>query len=185
MVGNDLVFFNTRTQHKETRLTRFLAKTFTAQEREVLKASRFAFMQALIWSAKEAAFKVFMQQHPLQERFYAPKKFEVFIARVERTSATGEVHYQEQRYAFTSEVHADYLHTIACPDQSMLTEVYTQISPRTKKEARSMQHPVLGKLHFKNNTRGIPEAFTADGRAKASTSVSHDGPLQALAFLVI
>lgn len=184
MLGNDLINLKATQQHTPKRFFRYLEKVFTVREREAIAASRFSFLHHLLWSAKEAAFKAYMQVHTDKEKFYAPKKFEVQLNNVGEDSAEGTVTYQKQRWFFTAQITDSYIHCIACVHEVQLHNVLFEIHLHEPHASRYLQHKTLGAVHLLNNKRGIPEPYVNQLRVEGYASVSHDGDLITYALLL-
>ncbi len=183
MIGNDLVCFKSNPTRVAERHERYLRKTFTAKEREVIVASRFPFINLLLWSAKEAAFKIYMQQHPEKEKFYAPKKFEVSIKIIKPMEASGTVTYLSKIYFFSTNILDDYLHTIAVANEATLPSVFTNIYKKVHNQERRIMNPEFGKIEILKNQFGIPKAFVKGEELPYAVSVSHDGEWEAVVIL--
>lgn len=183
MVGNDLVCLSSWSTRPNNRHERYLKKTFTPKERDIIAVSRFSLMDALLWSAKEAAFKVYMQLHPSKERFYAPKLFEVNLTYCDEVKANGSVYAYKQAFSFSSQINAEYVFTQASTSERLLKHIQQKIYETQPSRSRVMEHAEYGTLTFINNHSGIPEPFNEKGQKMGSASVSHDGKWEALSFL--
>jgi phosphopantetheinyl transferase (holo-ACP synthase) len=184
MLGNDLIDLTTTTQHTPKRFSRYLRKVFTAREREAIRASRFSFFDQVLWAAKEAAYKAYMQVHPEKEKFYAPKKFEVQPAEYGESSVQGSVHFGADSWHFEAIFNTQYIHCVACIDEGHLSKVTYLIAEREAGAQRCIEHPQMGMIHLKNNNRGIPEPLAEGKNIKGYASVSHDGKWIAYAVLL-
>ena len=89
-IGNDLVHFASNPLREAKRHQRYLQKTFTLAERAAITASQWPFLPLLLWSAKEATYKAYMQLARQQQPFYAPKRFEVNCAEVSTSHSNGK-----------------------------------------------------------------------------------------------
>lgn len=183
MVGNDLICFKSNPKRADARHERYLAKTFTEKEREVITTSRFWFLDLLFWSAKEAAFKIYMQKNPTKEKFYAPKKFEVFCEEISERNANGLVQYLNQTYYFSAQINQEYLHTVACISAECLPEIFSSMYLKKENRARRIHNPEVGEIQISKNQFGIPKAFSEGEELAYAVSVSHDGEWEAVVIL--
>ena len=75
MIGNDVIDLSLAKTESNWQRKGFLKKLFSNDEQQlILEASNSFEMVWRLWSMKEAAYKIFTQQHNM--RFFAPKKFE-------------------------------------------------------------------------------------------------------------
>ena len=74
MIGNDIIDLSLAKTASNWQRKGFLEKQFTANEQQlILEAPNSFVMVWRLWSMKEAAYKIYTQQHTV--RFYAPEKF--------------------------------------------------------------------------------------------------------------
>ena len=93
MVGNDLVDLQIAKSESNWRRKGFLEKQFTIKEQQLILKNGNSFNDVWrLWSMKEAAYKVYTQQH--KKRFFAPQKFECsFISQSE-----GMVSFEKNKF---------------------------------------------------------------------------------------
>ena len=104
MVGNDIVDIAQAKKDSNWQRPRFLDKIFTINEQCIIHSSNDKTeMVWRLWSIKEAAYKLYVQQNP--SRFYNPKKFECFI---ENTS-TWKVNYYDFTCHVSTQITTDYI----------------------------------------------------------------------------
>jgi len=76
LIGNDIIDLSLAKTASNWQRKGFLEKQFTANEQQlILEAPNSFVMVWRLWSMKEAAYKIYTQQHIV--RFFAPKKFEL------------------------------------------------------------------------------------------------------------
>ena len=93
MIGNDIIDLSLAKTASNWQRKGFLEKQFTANEQQlVLEAPNSFVMVWRLWSMKEAAYKIYTQQHIV--RFFAPKKFECKL----RSAKEGVVCFKGQKF---------------------------------------------------------------------------------------
>jgi len=108
MIGNDIVDLDAASIQPNRRRKRFLDKVFTDEEQSLIFHSKGGFKMAwLLWSMKESAYKIYVQQH--SKRFFAPKIIQCKLFNKEE----GIVNIKGEKYATKSEIKDGYIHTIA------------------------------------------------------------------------
>ncbi len=106
MIGNDVVALaksSTRWQEK-----RFQAKVYSAEEQDLITRSTNPHETAwLLWSMKEAAYKIFVQQKG--KRSFHPTQLKCCL----KSTTTGTVTFDQHSFFTTSTLAEGYIHTIA------------------------------------------------------------------------
>ena len=104
MIGNDVIDLSLAKIESNWQRKGFLKKLFSNDEQQlILGASNSFEMVWRLWSMKEAAYKIYTQQHIV--RFFAPKKFECKL----RSAKEGVVCFKEQKF-YTSSLINQQLH---------------------------------------------------------------------------
>lgn len=154
MIGNDIVDLVQADKDSNWQRKGFLDKLFTTEEQFLISSDIQApLMVWLLWSMKEAAYKINSRQSKL--RLFAPIKLICNNLIVLNDKATGQVFYEEQVYFTTTEIHGhDYVHTLASDQKPELDEARISIMN-----------------------------FQTGYRATNPDSVSHHGRYLALAYL--
>lgn len=134
---------------------RFLDKLFSKSEQQyILLAARPEEMVWLLWSMKEAAYKIYNKVTGI--RSFAPLKLRCKINRLNATTCQGEVQVDEILYHTASSIApGDYVHSIAAGISTSLPKVRTTL---------------------------LPHACGLDYSAMAPACVSHHGRYLALIF---
>jgi phosphopantetheinyl transferase (holo-ACP synthase) len=178
-IGNDLVHFASNPLREGKRHQRYLQKTFSLAERAAITASQWPFLPLLLWSAKEAAYKAYMQLARQQQPFYAPKKFVVACHALSNHRAIGEVHFEAYTFSFFSSINAEFLHTVAVPlsqyQSSFALKVYSSSS--IERENIKWRDKIIS---ICKSSRGIPQLWQNGQCLTHPVSISHDGPYEAL-----
>ena len=92
MIGNDIIDLSLAKTESNWQRKGFLKKLFSNDEQQlILEASNSFEMVWRLWSMKEAAYKIYTQQHIV--RFFAPKKFECKL----RSAKEGVVCFKEAK----------------------------------------------------------------------------------------
>lgn len=157
MIGNDIVDLKQAAADSNWRRQGYLQKIFTPAEQQlIVEADRPDVLVWLLWSMKEAAYKVFSREIGL--RNFAPSRIACSLqASTSPFTMTGEVVYEKRIYLTNSNISeaGQYIHSLAVRTPTDLKRVVIEIAAN---------HP---QNHRNNNP----------------ASVSHHGRYLALAFL--
>lgn len=181
MIGNDIV--DLKHSASNWKRQRFLDKVFTKKEQFlVLSSENQHQMLWLLWSMKEAAYKVYVQQ--FGEQFFNPKR--LVCALISETE--GFVSINNVVYVTTSEITEDYVYTIANANRQKATNssvIKTEIHPyRTQSsllkqafiesvsETTNIEPNVL---NIKKTKQGVPQLFINSEISTLSFSLTHCG----------
>ena len=108
MIGNDIVDLNLASIKSNWKRKGFLDKVFTNEEQDlILKANDSFQMVWVLWSMKESAYKVYVQQ--LKKRFFAPQKLQCTLS----SNTTGIVKVFNNQYNTKSIINNRYIATTA------------------------------------------------------------------------
>jgi phosphopantetheinyl transferase (holo-ACP synthase) len=129
MTGNDLVDLRAAATESNWHRNGFLNKIFTGTEQDLISNALLPHkMLWLLWSMKEAAYKIYNRRSGI--RAYAPIKLQCEITRNTDTTYYGKVCIANLQYHTKSTVSADdYIHTIAAEDQTALACIVEKIYP--------------------------------------------------------
>ena len=197
MIGNDIVdlkqaAINSPDSYRDgKRYQRFLDKIFTAKEQELILASENQHQTVwLLWSMKEAAFKVNVQQ--FGKRFFNPKRLECELISVEK----GMVSINGESYFTTTEITVDYIYTIATLNDSVnYSSVYSTVdycsyfkqSDFLKKaflKAFSQAEKIpLDTLKIIKTEVGVPYLYSNSERLLTFLSMTHCGRYSGFAYI--
>lgn len=122
MLGNDIVDLQLAAQQSNWRRKGYLEKIFTEQEQLLIaKASDKDKMVWLLWSMKEAAYKIVSIE--IGERFYSPKNFECTPNFIDY-KINGKVLFEGFCLETFSDVTKDYIVTTATAEHNRKIEAY-------------------------------------------------------------
>ena len=122
MLGNDIVDLQLAATQSNWRRKGYLQKISTEQEQElILNATDQNQMVWLLWSMKEAAYKIVTIE--VGERFYSPRSFECFVD-LSNSPCKGKVVFEEFSFETVSEVTEDYINTTATSEYNCKIEPY-------------------------------------------------------------
>ena len=157
LTGNDIVDLHSASIESNWRRPKYLQKVFTEHEQQLIhQAPQPDVMVWLLWSMKEAAYKVYSRKYAI--RSYAPSKLHCQLRpSTSRSTRTGVVQIDGLTLHTQSRITANMVHTIAAEEASILPQIQVQISLR--------HHPAN-----QNYRRHQPD------------SVSHHGQYLALIF---
>lgn len=106
MIGNDVV--DLAKSSKSWQEKRFQAKVYSAAEQDLISRSTNRHQMAwLLWSMKEAAYKIFVQQKGI--RSFHPTQLKCCL----KSTTTGTVTFDQHSFFTTSTLAEGYIHTIA------------------------------------------------------------------------
>ena len=186
MVGNDIVDLAVAEKESNWQRPRFLNKIFALKERQRIKKSKNPFIVIWqLWSAKEAAYKLYTQLKP--SRFYNPKAFECAFQ-----NESWGVRFKDFECFTQSKATSKYVLSEArMKPFKMNSEVirfsqndHTSQSEITKQalmQSISNKYNIsVSELQFQKSEFGIPSvSFNSE---KISVSLSHHGGFGAYAF---
>lgn len=156
MIGNDVIDIQQTRQESNWRRKGFIQKLFTLDEQLLISnATNPEITVWLLWSMKEAAYKIYNRQTKIRE--YIPQKLVCSIISQNHNTAAGIVTCFGNVYYTKTTLSKDYIHTIAVCISDNLNNV-------TEIERRSI-------LKDKN---GIPYLLTSQNTVQ-EVSVSHHG----------
>ena len=112
MIGNDVIDLIQSRHESNWQRKGFIEKLFTAEEQLLIKHdSNPEIMVWLLWSMKEAAYKIYNRQTKLRQ--YIPKKLICNILSNSNNYITGQVTCCENVYHTKTTILTDSIHTIA------------------------------------------------------------------------
>jgi len=176
LIGNDLIYLPDWPQRQGLRLKRFRAKVFTAKELSLIEeAEQPYFIEALLWSVKEAAYKVWLKA--THRPAYNPKNFEVQTelspsGGSQAKPTEGLVSFEDgslSPYPFYSTQENDFLATYVLQQTE---QPFSESFWRTKQQCILHQARTW---KLQKNTLNIPYAIYQNRYLELS--LSHDGGL--------
>lgn len=138
MKGNDLVDLQQAFKESNWMRRGFLRKLFTAPEQQMIMLSSCrSEMVWLIWSMKEAAYKIHNTNTGVRE--FAPLKLNCKLHHLSREGCIGEVRIDDQYFFTKTHIHSgDYIHSVAAVDSSVLSSVRSTLLPISTADYISM-----------------------------------------------
>jgi len=187
MVGNDVVDLQKARLESNWKHPRFLDKIFTASEKEIIINSSNSFQSIWrLWSMKESAYKVYVQQH--HKTFLNPNKIECSCLDLIK----GKVIIEGNIYKTTSKISESYIYTTAlslinssfysCCFETLTEDQGIEIRYKLLKAFAEVYELNFKELAIKNNILGIPEFFYKGVLKKHSISITHHGRFAGVAF---
>lgn len=167
MIGNDII--DLRLAEKESNWQRkgYLGKIFTAAEQDMIcQSASPACMVWLLWSCKEAAYKIVNRITSI--RAYNPARFNCTLLHHNGDVITGEVQHEARKYSFTSYRDSKHIHTIAVANAIFLPdlEIYS---------GSTMPVHLFGSSSLIKNQDGIPYLVNCCSYSPLPVSISHHG----------
>jgi phosphopantetheinyl transferase (holo-ACP synthase) len=191
MIGNDLVDLNLAATESNWQRKGFLDKVFTEIEQDLIINSNDSFkMVWLLWSMKESAYKVYVQQ--FEKRFFAPQKFQCTFT----SNTTGIVKIHQNEFITQSIITDKYIATTATLnyDEPLLVDNFHLKNSSYKSQHKNcytklknilsnkMNLP-LNEISIRKNNVGVPRIYFNDNMLQISFSISHHGNYGGYAIL--
>jgi len=180
MIGNDVVDLEKANLDSNWKRKGYLDKICTRSEQQlILQASVPAVMLWLIWSMKEAAYKIMNRKTGI--RLYEPLKFICDELLTDGIQASGKISYLENNFYSQSEIEGSLLHSAvvsALPDFKNLHLQYLRPMP----DYRDTFNCLPGFYLLTRNRSGLPEMIHTITGQKHAVSVSHHGSYLAVIY---
>lgn len=191
MIGNDIVDLKQAAKDSPDsyrdgkRHQRFLDKVFTKKEQHLISNSEDEHQMVwLLWSMKEAAYKVHVQQ--FGKRFVNPKrlKCELFYNNKGQVAIDGNLYYTE------STATEEFIHSIATLESEhyFKSEWFKLENLDYKTQSKTLKKKLLESLNIEfleliNNSLGVPRLFLKAQELDISISFSHHGSFSSYSIL--
>ncbi|UWY27361.1 4'-phosphopantetheinyl transferase superfamily protein [Flavobacterium sp. TR2] len=122
MIGNDVIDLAQSRIESRWQRKGFAEKLFTAEEQKLIKEHSYPeIMVWLLWSMKEAAYKIYNRQTKIRE--FSPKKLCCFLDSLNSSQAFGKVLCNENVYYTKSIFSLESIHTIAVKNRENIPNV--------------------------------------------------------------
>ena len=182
MIGNDVIDLSLAKTQSNWQRKGFLKKLFSNDEQQlILEASNSFEMVWRLWSMKEAAYKIFTQQHNV--RFFAPKKFECKLMQ----DLKGVVCYKGQQFYTSSIINQHCIFTTAVIEnkKSPYSEMVSpdQIDTMIKSKLNELTALEISEIQQKKSKNGVPSYHYKTTLLTSSCSITHHGKFGAYSFL--
>lgn len=183
MIGNDIIDLKLAKTESNWKRPRFLRKVFTEKERELItKSENKNQMVWLLWSMKEAAYKVYVQQ--LKKPFFNPKNLVCKLT----SKCNGLVLIEDMVYFTNSSLSENCIYTIATLNHRKrykthcfeVKETLYHFQHEESYQAVLKMFSELNKvpmdaMEIKKNRLGIPKLFQNNKEQRISFSLTHHG----------
>lgn len=122
MIGNDVIDLAQSRKESNWQRKGFIEKLFTADEQQLIKKyDEPEIMVWLLWSMKEAAYKIYNRQTKIRE--FSPKKLVCFIESLDINHSFGKVVCYKNIYHTKTILSLESIHTVAVTDFKDLNNV--------------------------------------------------------------
>ncbi|WP_445957841.1 4'-phosphopantetheinyl transferase family protein [Yeosuana sp.] len=183
MIGNDIVDLNMAAIESNWKRPRFLNKVFTTYEQQLIAdASNQNQTVWLLWSMKEAAYKIYVQQFGI--RFFNPLKLVCSLD----SKSDGFVTIGNTTFFTKSVISEEYIYTIAVSKNS---KNYNSECLKVENKSYLIQSDTLKNrfleiisenknlniehLNINKNEVGVPEVFFKNSKLPIHVSLTHSG----------
>ena len=174
MIGNDIIDLTFARLESNWQRRGFLEKQFTTNEQKLILTAKNSFILVWkLWSMKEAAYKIYLQQN--ETRFFAPKKFDCLL----KSGKKGLVYFKDQIFYTSSIVSQKYIFTLASLEKE--TKAYSKIVTPELIDKTIKNKLVCGsafsalEIEQKKSKNGAPSYYHKDMLLTRSCSISHHG----------
>ena len=184
MIGNDIVDLNLAETESNWQREGFLKKQFTKKEQSLILKAKDSFETVWkLWSMKEAAYKIWVQQN--KKRIFAPQKFECELYEIDE----GVVSIQDQKYYTSSHLNEFFIHTKAAlqKDLKIYSEIGTSfgIDDRIKKKLEQDTGILASEISQRKTVHGVPSYYHKNKPLTKSCSISHHGNYGAFSLIIL
>ncbi len=174
MIGNDIIDLSRARIESNWKRKGFLEKQFTTKERQYIFEAKNSFkMVWRLWSMKEAAYKIFMQQH--KERFFAPIKLECQVL----SEKEGIVSFKNHIFFTKSTIQQKYICTIASLEKEITSDSKIVSSKRIhqsiRKKIQERTQFNFSEIKQQKSISGAPNYYHKGTLLTKSCSISHHG----------
>ena len=185
-LGNDVVDLTEAPRNGENYYHRLIQVAFSSQEMDQL-SSRFSLeiKCAILWSAKEAAYKSLKKCGNTME--FSPKEMSVLVPNQDGLELQGIVQTKEHKFVLSTSISEGWVHSLT---YLMSADVPTFQVIACEKDPVSQSRIVREQAlhHFKSadaiekNQQGIPQFFRQGVLVPNELSLSHHHQVAAFAF---
>lgn len=183
MIGNDIVDLKQADKDSNWKRPRFLNKVFSKEEQKLIFFSKDqSQMVWLLWSMKEAAYKIYVQQYGV--RFFNPIKLNCELV----SKNEGLVSINGNIYKTKSKITDDFISTLASSDESKAIanrcfkneNTFYKTQSHTAKEKllktfSEFKKVSIKKLEIKKDKNSVPKLFYNGIEQSDSFSIAHHG----------
>lgn len=202
MIGNDIIDINATYFKINWNRPGLSEKIFTKNEHILIKKSfNPGLISPLLWSLKESAYKIYIQQKKMRE--FSPLTFACKIFSINKLNCLGEVSVDKSGlkclYKTYSELNKKFISTIAYLNDEDLKATIIQKNFILSDSTYEVQHketclqlikfiskrinqPAVA-IKIIKNSDDIPEVFFKNERINLSLSISHHGNYGSFAVL--
>lgn len=167
MIGNDVIDIHQSRKESNWQRKGFIEKIFTLDEQLLISnASNPEIMVWILWSMKEAAYKIYNRQTEIRE--YIPQKLVCSITSQNHNFITGNVICSGNVYHTKTILSQDNIHTMAV---SVLDDLNNVIE--------------IEKKSIIKNKNGIPYLVTSLQNTIQDVSISHHGRFEKVVTIPI
>jgi len=179
MIGNDIIDISLAKTQSNWQRPGFLEKQFTNHEIELIRKSVTPFLMVWrMWSMKEAAYKVVVQQE--HKRFFAPKKFECQIA----SETEGLIRFKDRAFESTTRTTGEYIYTYV--GNASFQWIGQKIDRKGMlKIIRAHVKVDKADLKVEKNAFGVPELYKQGRQISRSVTITHHGKFEAFEYKLI
>lgn len=172
MIGNDIVDLHLAERESNIYRKGFRDKLFLSHEKDMIeKAVHPATMLWLLWSCKEAVYKIVHRS--TRERKFAPQQFACYLSPYSPATVAGSVIYQQQIFYFQSSRIGSCIHTHAAESPQLLQD--SVVFTRYYSYPDYLQHILPASQVFYKDEYGIPFIRDRYTGKSCPVSVSHHG----------
>ena len=180
MLGNDIVDLNLAKKQSNWRRKNYLSKIFSPAEQQLVQEAKNPDLVVwLLWSMKEAAYKIVNRKTNRQR--YDPLAFGCTFT-LGQSQAQGMVRYEDQSFSTCSTINTDFIFTL-CIAEGINFEDVNIINDLNRPDYMRVFNDRYSDLKLGKNEKKLPEIYNFHTQTNHMATVSHHGDHLAIAYL--
>jgi len=165
VIGNDIIDLELANRESDWRRRGFLDKIFTDTEQDIILTHEMPeSMVWILWSMKEAAYKIFNRQYGI--RAYIPLLLRCAQPEIHNQVLFGKVYFEENIFYTKTLVSDECIDTIAVRTTEDLSKIKT-----------------IDNFTQINKSKGLPEFYDLETNEYRPVSISHHGRFKKIVTL--
>lgn len=180
MIGNDLVSLQQAALESNWQRKGYLDKIYTPAEQQLIfQAANPSLTLWILWSMKEAAYKIVNRLTGI--RSYSPLSYVCTGLQINDWQASGEVQYLDQSFFTSTEIHSEYVHSVAVSQTTDFDHICLHYLENTAGYLQEF-NKLSSFYQLGKNYSGLPEMTHLTTGNKHAASISHHGAFLAVIY---
>ena len=185
MIGNDVVDLSCAMKESNWKRKGYLDKIYVVSEQSLINsASNSDIMVWLLWSMKEATYKVNQRITGIKE--YAPTKIKCSIINIQNDIYLGVVSYNDLVYNTKTIVYKNYIHSVALYnsiDFERIREITINKFPSNYIDYLKVNNYLDASEIIIKDKFGVPNLYNEISKENKPISISHHGEFLILVII--